>query len=53
MMTVKLVEGADALFQRIDSVQMFYIYVSILPDDAETATANKARIYDITIDRQH
>lgn len=53
MMTVKLVEGADALFQRIDSVQMYYIYVSILPDDAETATANKARIYDITIDRQH
>ena len=53
MMFVNLVEGADALFQRIDSVQMFYIYVSILPDDAETATANKARIYDITIDRQH
>lgn len=53
MMTVKLVEGAAALFQRIDSVQMFYIYVSILPYDAESDKASNARIYDITIDRTH
>lgn len=53
MMTVKLVEGADALFQRIASVQMFYIYVSILPYDAESNAADNARIYDITIDRTH
>ncbi len=50
MMTVNLEEGANALFQRIDSVQMFYIYVSILPYEADNA--NNARVYDITIDRQ-
>ena len=49
MMTVNLEEGANALFQRIDSVQMFYIYVSILPYEADNA--NNARVYDITIDR--
>lgn len=49
MMTVNLEEGANALFQRIDSVQMFFIYVSILPYEADNA--NNARVYDITIDR--
>lgn len=53
MMTVNLEEGANALFQRIDSVQMFYIYVSILPYDAESTTADNTRVYDIRIDRQH
>lgn len=49
MMQVTLAEGATALFQRIDSVQMFYIYVSILPSDAN---ADNAKVYDITVNRR-
>lgn len=46
MMQVSVSEGANALFQRIDSIQMFYIYVSILPYKEDDT-----RIYDIRIDR--
>lgn len=46
-MTVTLDEGATALFQRIDTVQMFYIYLSILPTEEDNA-----RVYDIRINRQ-
>lgn len=51
MMKNTLSEGASALFARIDTLQMFYIYVSILPDDAATADGNK-RVYDIQINRK-
>lgn len=46
MMTVNLVEGANALFQRIDSVQMFYIYVTILSD-----AQDNTKVYDIEVNR--
>lgn len=46
-MTVDLQEGANCLFANINTVQMFYIYVSILPDAPE----DKARVYDIQVNR--
>lgn len=49
-MTINLSEGANCLFSQINTVQMFYIYVSILPDETATENDNK-RVYDIQINR--
>ena len=48
-MTVNLQEGLNCLFSQINTVQMFYIYVSILPD-APNARDN-AHVYDVQINR--
>lgn len=50
-MRVQLSEGANALFNSVNTVQLFYIYVSILPEpESEKSNENK-RIYDITVNR--
>lgn len=48
-MTVDLKEGLNCLFSQINTVQMFYIYVSILPDDPDAQ--DNARVYDIQVNR--
>lgn len=48
-MTIDLKEGVNCLFSNIKTVQMFYIYVSILPDS--TTAQDNARVYDIQINR--
>lgn len=48
-MKIDLQEGANCLFNTINSLQMFYIYVSILPD--EPTNADNARVYDIQVNR--
>ena len=48
-MTVDLKEGANCLFSQVNTVQMFYIYVSILPD--EPTAQDNARVYDIQVNR--
>lgn len=48
-MTVNLQEGLNCLFSQINTVQMFYIYVSILPDAPDAQ--DNARIYDVQINR--
>lgn len=48
-MTVDLKEGLNCLFSQINTVQMFYIYVSILPDAPEAK--DNARVYDIQVNR--
>lgn len=48
-MRIHLSEGADCLFDKINTLQMFYIYVSILPDDAKAQ--DNSKVYDIRINR--
>lgn len=48
-MTVDLKEGLNCLFSQINTVQMFYIYVSILPDAPDAQ--DNARVYDIQVNR--
>lgn len=46
-MQITLSQGDTSLFNSISSFQMFYIYMSILPDNQE----RNSKIYDITINR--
>lgn len=48
-MKVTLNEGENSLFDSINTLQMFYIYVSILPDD--TKAKDNSKVYDIRINR--
>lgn len=51
-MKIKLSQGtATSIFNNITALQMFYIYVSILPNCAELERRRNAKIYDITINR--
>lgn len=54
-MQIDLKEGMNCLFSAINTVQMFYIYVSILPDVADVSNArgyqDNARVYDIQVNR--
>lgn len=49
-MQINLESGANCLFNNIYSLQLYYIYVSILSDDARKEV-NNSKIYDITIKR--
>ena len=48
-MTIDLKEGANCLFSAINTVQLFYIYVSILP--YEPSASQEGKVYDITVNR--
>lgn len=49
-MNINLKTGANCLFNDISSLQMYYIYVSVLSNET-TKAANNSKIYDITINR--
>lgn len=53
IMNIDLQSGANALFSQIFSAQLFYIYLSILPEDKSEAqaVARPQTVYDIQVNQ--